>query len=345
MSKFPKIPLAKIFSTLLLFVLGRGGWWIFVEKGLSSVKEVSSIAKTTVDINKTRVETEGIIKTEIRDERKHTVELEQINVGTEKTRIETEGIIKTATRDENKYISDLYTNVTSISTVKRQNAVDNLVQYVEEGKEDRLNAITKLAGQIKEESSVTKGVDKKSPENRQKTQILLNAIINISAEGEDLRSTSSINRIGLDSVNLYDAALISDIKNNKIRLYLSFNHSYMKESILRGLDLRNASLVDTNLDGSGLEGTILSSSNLTDSSLAGASLIGADLTHANLTRAKLKNANLTGTDISNARGITSKQISQACYWAKAIGVVGTLRPKSLPSQGKTNACNNMWLKK
>jgi Pentapeptide repeats (8 copies) len=310
-----------IFGTLVSLVsLISGGWWFFVEKGLVFAEKGHSFVQKEAEIKKTDAETKKI--------------------GSET------GIAKgVEIRDDKKHISDLYTNVTSISTVKRQNAVDNLVQYVKEGKEDRLNAITKLAGQIKEESSVTKGVNKKSPENREKTQILLNAIINISAEGEDLRDENNINRIGITSANLYDAALISDVKNKKIKLYLSFNHSIMKESILGGLDLTNVSLVDTNLNGSGLEGTIMSSANLTDSDLTGANLSGADLTHATLTRTNLKNANLTNTDLSNVRGITSKQISETCYWRKATGVVGALRPKSLPSLKKINACNNMWLKK
>jgi Pentapeptide repeats (8 copies) len=144
---------------------------------------------------------------------------------------------------------------------------------------------------------------------------------------------------------LYDATLISDVIERKAKLYLSFNHSIMTESILGGLDLTKASLVDTNLDGSGLKGTILSGANLIDSSLVGADLTDADLTSATLTKANLENANLTRTDISNARGITSKQISETCYWEEATGIAEKLKPKARPLKKKVNACDNMWRRK
>ena len=304
-----------IFSLFSLSSLGVASAWLtFFNKGVATVKtgaEVGVAVAQTIDIN-----TDTIIKQE--QER----------------------------RDKQRYVSDLYQKIASTSTVERQDAVDNLVKYVGGKKEDRIAAIQKLAEQIRQESPVSpRNAGKKTPENRRKTQVLLNAIINISAEGEDLRNYDNPNQIGLDYVNLYDATLISDVIERKVKLYLSFNHSIMTESILGGLDLTKASLVDTNLDGSGLKGTILSGANLSDSSLVGADLTDADLTSATLTKANLENANLTRTDISNARGITSKQISETCYWEKSTGIAEKLKPKARPLKNKVNACDNMWRRK
>jgi uncharacterized protein YjbI with pentapeptide repeats len=321
-----------------LFTLLGGGIGLYAQS--------QDIIQKRSEIEKIREETASVIATK-------DAEIKRLTAETDKFKKEGIRIDKVEGRDEERHISGLYKNISSPDITERQGALNNISKHVNEGKEDGIKAIEKLAAQIRTQDSVFKkkgnsvanNVNEKLPQDRDKTQVLLNAIINISATGKDLRNRESMNLIGLNHANLYGASLISDVENKKIRLYLSFNHSIMNGSILRGLDLRNSSLVDTGLDGSGLQGTNLSSTNLSKSSLVGADLSGADLSGANLTKsnlknAKLKNANLRHTNISNSANITSKQISQACYGEEAIGV-GKLKPKS-PSPERTNECNNIW---
>jgi uncharacterized protein YjbI with pentapeptide repeats len=253
-------------------------------------------------------------------------------------------------RERQLYISSLYKNATSKISAERQDAIDNLVKYTENRSDDRLKAVNTLAQQIGEENSISGKPRKKTKLEAKKTQILLNAIINISAVGEDLRDNKKPNHIGLNSVNLYDSVMTSDVKNNKVKLYLSFANSYIADSTLNEVDLTKANLVKADLSGSGLRGTILSSANLTDVKLVGTDLLKADLTRANLTRANLTRANLTRAnlteaDFSGSVGINPKQIAKACYWKEAKGIVGKSRPQISPSQEKIDECNAIWNKK
>jgi uncharacterized protein YjbI with pentapeptide repeats len=322
---------------------------LIIGKIIGLIGEVQAVEQKKADIEKTRQETAAIIATK-------DAEINRLTAETDKLKKEGDRIDEVAGQDKEKYISGLYKNISSTDITERQGALNNIFRHVNEGKEDGIEAIKKLAAQIRTQDSVfkqkgnlvIKNVKEKLPQDRDKTQVLLNAIINISATGTDLRNEENINHIGLDHANLYGASLISDVENKKVRLYLSFNHSIMKGSILKGLDLRNSSLVDTGLEGSGLQGTILSSTNMSESNLAGADLSRADLSGANLTRAnlknaKLKNANLRRTNISNSKNITSEQILQACYGEEAIGI-GKLKLKS-PSPERTNECNNIWDRK
>ena len=75
---------------------------------------------------------------------------------------------------------------------------------------------------------------------------------------------------------------------------------------LREADIRNSKLQGANLQDADLQGAKLMLANLQ----------GANLRHANLQGADLRGANLKEADLRNARGLTQKQLDQACGDAK-----------------------------
>ena len=99
-------------------------------------------------------------------------------------------------------------------------------------------------------------------------------------------------RLSLTSANLTDADLIA--------------------ADLTGADLADADLNRANLISANLTDANLTDANLTDANLADAYLTAAILTGAILTDANLTGANLTGADFSEAKGLTQKQLDQAC---------------------------------
>ena len=127
----------------------------------------------------------------------------------------------------------------------------------------------------------------------------------------------------------------------------SLANRYLPNKHLNGIDLANANLKRTNFEAANLSGANLSGANLRkailrDTNLADARLIDAQLhdsilrnadlrgaklmnailyesnltnayfSGADLTKAKLKGANLTKSDLSEAMGVTLKQLKEAC---------------------------------
>ena len=108
----------------------------------------------------------------------------------------------------------------------------------------------------------------------------------------------------------------------------SFSGSSIEKKMRRDLrsrfdlNLTGANLTDADLVVANLTGTNLTDANLTNADLlladlthtilVRANLTGADLTDANLTGAFLNLTNLTGANLSKAKGLTQKQLDQAC---------------------------------
>ncbi|MFQ5935237.1 MAG: pentapeptide repeat-containing protein [Acidiferrobacterales bacterium] len=76
----------------------------------------------------------------------------------------------------------------------------------------------------------------------------------------------------------------------------------IKGANLRGRNLRHARAVRA----------FLANADLREADLSWADLEGANLQRANLSEAHLQGANLTGTNLQNAKGLTQKQLAQAC---------------------------------
>jgi uncharacterized protein YjbI with pentapeptide repeats len=95
---------------------------------------------------------------------------------------------------------------------------------------------------------------------------------------------------------------------------ISFNHSN-----LRGADLSNADLSETNLFGADMgDGAILSNADLIDANLgeadlSNAYLFQADLSDADLSGADLSNARLYRADLRGAEVITNEGLDQQAY--------------------------------
>jgi hypothetical protein len=114
--------------------------------------------------------------------------------------------------------------------------------------------------------------------------------------------------------------------------------TYLKWTVLDGIDLSRAilyrapfdgtSLLDANLNGAYLEGgsfrgAILRRANLSWADLSGADLSGADLTGANLSYASLQGADLTKAKLTGAI-VTSEQLENVRSLKDAVMPDGTL---------------------
>ena len=92
---------------------------------------------------------------------------------------------------------------------------------------------------------------------------------------------------------------------------------HLPSAMLISTDLTRANLAQADLTKArllyaNLTWTLLSNANLTRADLVGANLTRADLGGANLADAILRKTNLTEAKMQGARGLTSKQLEQAC---------------------------------
>lgn len=102
---------------------------------------------------------------------------------------------------------------------------------------------------------------------------------------------------------------------------------------LAGADLRNTCVKAKNLTGANFDGAnavlmCMSFANFSNATFRGTDLSGANLASANLSNADLTGAimditSIKGTDLRNAKGLTQKQLNQAC------GDAGTKVPAGL----------------
>ncbi len=90
----------------------------------------------------------------------------------------------------------------------------------------------------------------------------------------------------------------------------------LRRANLEGAYLCMADLQEANLKGANLQGANLWMANLQGADLRRANLEGANLRQANLQGARLEGANLEGAYLSTAKGLTQKQLDDACGDAK-----------------------------
>ena len=101
---------------------------------------------------------------------------------------------------------------------------------------------------------------------------------------------------------------------------------------LAGADLSNQCVKNGNLQGANFAGAKLFLMCMSYADFRGASFRGTDLSGANLAHAKLDGADFSGarltitsfkgTDLSRAKGLTQKQLDQACGDAATISPAG-----------------------
>jgi uncharacterized protein YjbI with pentapeptide repeats len=93
---------------------------------------------------------------------------------------------------------------------------------------------------------------------------------------------------------------ISILKSSGSCIFCDLTQGNFKENDLKGIDLRNASLVGVNLSNINLKGTNLRHANLSGANLNGVDLTYKDLTGVNLSGVDLRNKDLTGTILYGA---------------------------------------------
>jgi hypothetical protein len=105
----------------------------------------------------------------------------------------------------------------------------------------------------------------------------------------------------------------------------------LRDADLRRADLGGAALFDANLSGARLLGADLSGAILSGADLTAANLSGTNLSGTNLQYANLRDADLSFADLSRAKGLTQKQLDEACGDADTKlpeGIGLTLKPCS-----------------
>ncbi len=95
---------------------------------------------------------------------------------------------------------------------------------------------------------------------------------------------------------------------------------------LNGANLSNASFVYTNFSGARLEGADMRGADLRNAWFNWAWFAGANLDGADFTGAKMLGAQLQGADLSKAKGLTSRQLREACADALTKLPPGIERP-------------------
>jgi uncharacterized protein YjbI with pentapeptide repeats len=143
---------------------------------------------------------------------------------------------------------------------------------------------------------------------------------------------ANLEEAGLEGANLLEAGL-----EDTILSMANLNRAYLKEAFLSRADLHWAWLEGANLQGAALQGANLEGTYLIRTILVGCDLIkanleGADLKEANLEgailmeanlkgailmRANLKEVNLQGAYLTEAKGLTSDQLSKVKTLYKA----------------------------
>lgn len=122
----------------------------------------------------------------------------------------------------------------------------------------------------------------------------------------------SVKGASLDGRNLRYADAVQAFLANADLRHADLQGANLGSTNLQGANLRHANLVDANLISAKLEEADLFGANLQGANLIAAKLEEADLRFAALEGASLLIANLDGTNLTGAKGLTQKQLDQAC---------------------------------
>ncbi len=140
-------------------------------------------------------------------------------------------------------------------------------------------------------------------------------------QGADLRG-ANLQGANLYSANLQEAnlwralltraALFEANLQGADLFFANLQEANLGSAKLQGADLEDAKLQGADLEGANLQGSKLIRANLNEARLFFANLQGARLIRANLKEARLFFANLEGADFTDAKGLTPKQLDEAC---------------------------------
>jgi uncharacterized protein YjbI with pentapeptide repeats len=133
----------------------------------------------------------------------------------------------------------------------------------------------------------------------------------------DFRSAKNLTRDQLVVARDYQLAIYSDALGASLALPPNHNDR-LDRKFLYDYNLEEANLMDAVLNKADLRRANLKKANLTDAILSNANLEEAKLNEAILTKADLTDADLQYADLRNARGLTTKQLTDAANWKLAF---------------------------
>jgi uncharacterized protein YjbI with pentapeptide repeats len=147
------------------------------------------------------------------------------------------------------------------------------------------------------------------------TYIVHSALVSVQLGGANLRGSdlSGAALLGADlgGADLREANLSATVLSHATLTSADLRDSNLRGAHLDGVTLPVANLSGVNLNGAFLNDADMQAANLTDADLTNSELVAADLTDADLSGANLSGAILYGATLTDAEGVTTRQLAKA----------------------------------